>query len=93
MLISNIWCNSVEVKAWQWISLITDLVVMQIAEDMPEILDSEIPGLADRPIAIFIPRLLQVWVKVFVFLLFQYVLCLVLTLALAGLHLTNNLDH
>jgi transportin-1 len=33
--------------------------LFKIAEDMPEILDSEIPGYADRPIAIFIPRLLQ----------------------------------
>ncbi|KAG0573311.1 hypothetical protein KC19_VG167700 [Ceratodon purpureus] len=31
-----------------------------ISKDLPKILDSEVPGFADRPIAIFILRLLQV---------------------------------
>jgi transportin-1 len=43
-------------------------MMTQIAEDLPEMLDSEVPGFADRPIAIFIPRLLQVWMKVLCFL-------------------------
>ncbi|XP_024399109.1 transportin-1 [Physcomitrium patens] len=33
--------------------------LFKIAEDLPEMLDSEVPGFADRPISIFIPRLLQ----------------------------------
>ncbi|XP_024377334.1 transportin-1 isoform X1 [Physcomitrium patens] len=33
--------------------------LFKISEDFPEILDSEVSGFADRPIAIFIPRLLQ----------------------------------
>nr|PNR26375.1 hypothetical protein PHYPA_030950 [Physcomitrium patens] len=33
--------------------------LFKIAEDLPEMLDSDVPGFADRPLAIFIPRLLQ----------------------------------
>jgi transportin-1 len=32
----------------------------KICEDIPHVLDTEVPGLAERPINIFLPRLLQV---------------------------------
>lgn len=32
----------------------------QICEDIPQVLDLDVPGLAERPINIFLPRLLQV---------------------------------
>lgn len=35
-------------------------VIDQICEDIPQVLDSEVPGLAERPINIFLPRLYQV---------------------------------
>lgn len=35
-------------------------VLMQICEDVPQLLDSDITGLSERPINAFIPRFLQV---------------------------------
>ena len=36
---------------------------LKISEDMPDELDSDVPGLVERPINIFMPRLLQViWI-------------------------------
>ena len=63
-------------------------MITQIAEDLPEMLDSEVPGFADRPIAIFIPRLLQVWMKVLYSFFVQYILCL----ESAAIYLTFNLN-
>lgn len=34
--------------------------IVQICEDVPQVLDSDVPGLAERPINIFLPRLFQV---------------------------------
>lgn len=36
------------------------MCVMQICEDIPQVLDSDVPGLAERPINIFLPRLFKV---------------------------------
>lgn len=36
------------------------ILINQICEDIPHVLDTEVPGLAERPINIFLPRLLQV---------------------------------
>ena len=36
------------------------LLIVQISEELPEILDTDVAGLSDRPIAIFLPRLLKV---------------------------------
>ena len=33
---------------------------MQICEDVPQVLDSDVPGLPDRPIKIFLPRFFYV---------------------------------
>lgn len=33
---------------------------LQICEDIPQELDSDVPGLAGRPIDVFLPRLFQV---------------------------------
>jgi len=33
---------------------------MKICEDIPQYLDSDVPGLAERPINIFLPRLFRV---------------------------------
>ncbi|XP_038999179.1 transportin-1-like [Hibiscus syriacus] len=33
--------------------------VIQICEDIPQVLDSDVPGLVERPINIFLPRLFQ----------------------------------
>lgn len=38
------------------------LVFLQICEDVPEELDVDVPGLPERPINVFMPRLLQVCV-------------------------------
>lgn len=32
----------------------------QICEDIPQVLDSDVPGLPERPIGIFLPRLYKV---------------------------------
>ena len=36
------------------------LLCVQICEDIPQYLDSDVPGLAERPINIFLPRLFRV---------------------------------
>ena len=32
----------------------------QICEDVPQVLDSDVPGLVERPINLFLPKLFQV---------------------------------
>lgn len=32
----------------------------QVCEDIPQVLDSDVPGLPERPINIFLPRMLKV---------------------------------
>lgn len=39
---------------------ISGLYMMQICEDIPQVLDSDVPGLSDRPIKIFLPRFYHV---------------------------------
>lgn len=41
--------------------LTSDAPKLQISEDFPEILDLDIQGFPDRPINVFLPRLLQVF--------------------------------
>lgn len=36
------------------------MCVRQICEDIPQVLDADMPGLTERPINVFLPRLLQV---------------------------------
>lgn len=49
---------------------------MQICEDVPQILDTDVPGLAERPINIFLPRLFRVTsVFYFIFFIFLISLC------------------
>jgi transportin-1 len=36
-------------------------LIWQICEDKPEVLDQDVPGLSQRPINVFLPRLLQVF--------------------------------
>lgn len=70
-VMGNYWAY---LSGWKYGQLLTiDFVIFQIAEDLPEMLDSEVPGFADRPISIFIPRLLQVRTELF-YTLFEYVL-------------------
>jgi transportin-1 len=58
---------------------------MQICEDVPQILDSDVPGLAERPINIFLPRLFRVTsVFSFTFILFYFILfylCMCVTIS------------
>ena len=43
---------------------------MQICEDIPQVLDSDVPGLAERPINVFLPRLFRV--NIIILLSFQF---------------------
>lgn len=50
------------------------LLHMQICEDVPQILDADVPGLAERPINIFLPRLFRV-ISIFYFHFSYFCLC------------------
>jgi len=48
---------------------------MKICEDIPQYLDSDVPGLAERPINIFLPRLFRVTsVFLFIIVFFHFLL-------------------
>ena len=48
---------------------------MQICEDIPQVLDSDVPGLAERPINIFLPRLFRVSLVFYFLCLFSCTFC------------------
>lgn len=49
---------------------------MQICEDVPQVLDSDICGLSERPINVFLPRFLQVTFVVNLLVFVPFALCM-----------------